>query len=434
LSGVGVGSNLIAGTDATYDFGASGATRFRDFYLSRNAVIGGTLNVTGAITGALTGNASTATALATARAINGVNFDGTAPITVTAAAGTLTGGTLASGVTISSLVSFGTLGADVLFTDALYDIGKSAATRPRDFFLSRNATIGGTLNVTGAITGSLTGNADTATVLATARAINGVNFNGSAPITITAAAGTLTGGALASGVTTSSLGSFGTLGAVVLFTDALYDIGKSAATRPRDFFLSRNATIGGTLNVTGTITGSLSGNASTATALQTGRTIGGTSFDGSANITVVSATSGFSISGGSLLAANDATNDIGANGATRFRDLFLSRNAVIGGTLTVSTDIIVAAGRFIFPDGGGDTWIAESSANVVSHVAGGTTIFKVNNGGTDATQGISTIAPTSTAAGVWRFGKQNSDISGVVGAHALNLMVDGVNVRLATID
>lgn len=36
-----------------------------------------------------TGNAATATALATARAINGVNFDGTAPITVTAAGSTL---------------------------------------------------------------------------------------------------------------------------------------------------------------------------------------------------------------------------------------------------------------------------------------------------------------------------------------------------------
>ena len=43
----------------------------------------------GTITAALTGNASTATALQTARAINGVNFDGTAAITVAAAAGTL---------------------------------------------------------------------------------------------------------------------------------------------------------------------------------------------------------------------------------------------------------------------------------------------------------------------------------------------------------
>jgi len=56
-----------------------------------------------------TGNAATATALQTARAINGVNFDGTAAITVTAAAGTLSGNTLAAGVTASSLTSLGTI-------------------------------------------------------------------------------------------------------------------------------------------------------------------------------------------------------------------------------------------------------------------------------------------------------------------------------------
>jgi hypothetical protein len=60
-------------------------------------------------TGALTGNASTATTLATARNINGVSFNGSADITVTAAAGTLSGATLSSGVTASSLTSVGTL-------------------------------------------------------------------------------------------------------------------------------------------------------------------------------------------------------------------------------------------------------------------------------------------------------------------------------------
>jgi hypothetical protein len=63
----------------------------------------------GTITAALTGNASTATALQTSRNINGVAFNGTADITVPAAAGTLTGATLASGVTASSLTSVGTL-------------------------------------------------------------------------------------------------------------------------------------------------------------------------------------------------------------------------------------------------------------------------------------------------------------------------------------
>jgi hypothetical protein len=64
-------------------------------------------------TGNASGNATTATALETPRNINGVAFDGTADITVTAAAGTLTGGTLAAGVTASSLTSVGTIGAGV---------------------------------------------------------------------------------------------------------------------------------------------------------------------------------------------------------------------------------------------------------------------------------------------------------------------------------
>jgi hypothetical protein len=56
-----------------------------------------------------TGNAGTATTLQTARNINGVSFNGSADITVTAAAGTLTGATLAASVTASSLTSVGTL-------------------------------------------------------------------------------------------------------------------------------------------------------------------------------------------------------------------------------------------------------------------------------------------------------------------------------------
>ena len=60
-----------------------------------------------------TGNADTATILATARAINGVNFDGSAAITVTAAAGTLSGNTLKSTVVASSLTSVGTIATGV---------------------------------------------------------------------------------------------------------------------------------------------------------------------------------------------------------------------------------------------------------------------------------------------------------------------------------
>ena len=74
-----------------------------------------TLGITGTgLTGtasglSIGGNALTATALQTARNINGVSFNGSTDITVTAAAGTLTGSTLNSSVTASSLTSVGTL-------------------------------------------------------------------------------------------------------------------------------------------------------------------------------------------------------------------------------------------------------------------------------------------------------------------------------------
>ena len=98
-------------------------------YLSTaGGTITGNLTVTGTITGAVTGNASTATALQTARNINGVAFNGTADITVTAAAGTLTGATLASGVTASSLTSVGTLTS--LNVTGNVGVGGSLGTTP----------------------------------------------------------------------------------------------------------------------------------------------------------------------------------------------------------------------------------------------------------------------------------------------------------------
>jgi hypothetical protein len=103
----------------------------------------GTTAVSGTNTGdqtTITGNAGTATTLETARNINGVSFNGSADITVTAAAGTLTGATLASGVTASSLTSLGTI-ASLVATTADINGGTIDAT-----------TIGATTPSTGAFT------------------------------------------------------------------------------------------------------------------------------------------------------------------------------------------------------------------------------------------------------------------------------------------
>jgi hypothetical protein len=140
------------------------------------------LTVTNPIVGSVTGGAAK---LTTPRLINGVAFDGSADITVAAQSGSvdaslLTGTTLAAGVVSSSLTSTGTL-------------------------LN--------LTVTNPISGNVTGSAAS---LNPGRTINGVAFNGTGNITVPAAAGTLTGTALAAGVVSSSLTSLGSLSSLAL--------------------------------------------------------------------------------------------------------------------------------------------------------------------------------------------------------------------------
>lgn len=100
------GVTSISGT--SNEISASSATGSVTLSLPNALTFTGKTITGGTFTGGtFGGNASTATALQTGRAINGVNFNGTADITVTAAAGTLTGATLNSTVTASSLTSLG---------------------------------------------------------------------------------------------------------------------------------------------------------------------------------------------------------------------------------------------------------------------------------------------------------------------------------------
>jgi hypothetical protein len=249
----------------------------------------------------ITGNAATATALATARNIGGVSFDGTANINlpgVNTSGNQDTSGTAttATNVTVSAnnstdetvYITFvdGATGGQGVETDTGLNYNPSSGVLTTTS-VTGNLTGNVTGNVSGS-SGSTTGNAATATKLATARAINGTNFDGTAAITVTAAANTLTENTLASGVTASSLTSVGTLtsltvgGAVTVGSDGSgYDVTFHSATAGDSFLwdasdeklvitgtnganslevadgdvnISDNLTVGGNFTVNGTTT------------------------------------------------------------------------------------------------------------------------------------------------------------------------------------
>ena len=126
--------------------------------LTKLSITGNAATATSATTATTAGTATTATKLATARNINGVAFDGSGDIAVTADAGTLTGTSLKSTITGSSLSSVGTLV---------------------------------NLTVTNPILGSLTGNAATAT---TAGNITATNNTSLTSLSNLATVGTITSG------------------------------------------------------------------------------------------------------------------------------------------------------------------------------------------------------------------------------------------------
>jgi hypothetical protein len=262
-----------------------------DFWTPVGGNIGnvGTVTAT-SVVGDLTGNASTATKLATARTINGTSFDGSSNISITAR----TPNTLTRGAYLT--------GSDFDGSAATTWAVDAATTNLASTVVARDAS--GNF-AAGTVTASLTGNASTATKLATSRtlAVSGdatgsAGFDGSANATIALtladsgvvantyrsvtvdAKGRVTAGtnpALTSGEVTTALGY-----TPVNPTDA-------TSTNTASKIVQRDAS--GNFSA-GTITATLSGNASTATSaatLTTARLINGTSFNGSADITITAA-------------------------------------------------------------------------------------------------------------------------------------------------
>lgn len=269
-------------------------TPYEDIHVTN--IHGTTANISN-ITGELTGNASSATVLQTTRKINGTDFNGSTAI-ITNQWGT------ARNISIS-------------------DASASNTSSP----VSVNGSGNVTLKLPTTIKADLVGNASSAIVLKTARNINGTSFNGSADITTniwgTARNISISDATAANTGTTVSVNGGANVNLRLPITIKAELAGNSATTtklktarsinnttfdgsadiitnrwgvdRSISISDSNNTHTGAAVTVNGsnnvvlklpaTISAELSGNATTATTLQTTRTINGTNFNGSANIT-----------------------------------------------------------------------------------------------------------------------------------------------------
>ena len=208
-------------------------------------------------------------------------------------------------------------------------------------------------NVTGnasGSSGSCTGNAATATALETARNIGGVSFDGTGNIDlpgVNSSGNQDTSGTAAIATTVTVADESSDTACNVLFTTAATgNLGPKSGTN-----LTFNSS-SGLLTATG-FAGALTGNASTATALETARNIGGVSFDGTGNIDLPGVNSAGNQNTSGTAAGLSATLGVssGGTGATS-----LTANGVLigNGTSAVTAVDMSTKGSLLAGDGSGN--------------------------------------------------------------------------------
>ena len=271
---------------------------------------------------------------------------------------------------------------------------------------SGNTSFPGTVTAA-TFSGAFSGNATTATTLATARTINGTSFNGSANIT-TANWGT------ARTITIGSTGKSVNGSANISWT--LTEIGAASTSHTHNYAGSSSA--GGAATTALACTG----NSATATTLATARTINGTSFNGSANITTANWGTARTITiGNTGKSVNGSANvswslsEIGAAASSHSHSNYVSTSdyalTTISKTLTIGTSWM-------------DTGIAGSN------LATGSYIVQVSGMDSTATGFYSEIW-TGTMS--WYSGTTNSTDSDEIVLHKAGHASNGKTIYLRTI-
>jgi hypothetical protein len=350
----GAGETYVMTTVGTITFGTTGIV-FTQISATAIYSAGTGLTLTGQEFSLNTPVAS-ATALATGRTIGmtgdvvwtSAAFDGSGNVTGTA---TIQPDSVALGTdTTGNYVATGAVSGTGL--------SGSSSSEGGTFTVTSNATALNTASTivardgsgnfaAGTVTAALSGNSTTATALATGRTIGmtgdvvwtSASFDGSGNVTGTA---TIQANSVALG--TDTTGNY-----VESVANGSYLTGGGAASEGAALTLGVDATNLNTASkvvardasgnfVAGTITAALTGNASTATTLQTARTIGGVSFNGAANINLPGVNTGGNQDTSGTSAISTAATVTTSSAASAFKVPFANTTASTTGNYGLLQD------------------------------------------------------------------------------------------------
>jgi hypothetical protein len=290
-------------------------------------------------------------------------------------------------VTISGLVTTipNPITQDLLFTDATYDLGKSGATRPRDIFLSRNATVGGSTTLTGALIGNDTTDS-------TSKTTGAVQTDGGLGVAKALFVGTTANVAGVATLTSQPILSSLTADQAV-FSDGSKGLVSNAVTGTGNVVRSASPTLTGTI-------GAAALTLSTPLAVANG----GTGLDA---VTANTIMLGAGTSAVTLLAPGSSGNTILSNGTTWSSSASSSgseysgaavsgRLTLTSGTAVTTADVTGAATLYWTPHNGavidlytGSAWTQVTFAEMSVALSGGTAsrphdVFLDYNGGSPA--------------------------------------------------